>query len=808
MKIIFLPVIFLIITVSALAQNPNAPVAKMALFPLRDIRLLDGPVQRQQEINRQYLLKLEPDRLLSWFRREAELDPKAPPYRGWESEGRPLPGHILGFYLSGAAMTLQATGDAELRRRLDYIVDELAKIQNANQSGYMLAVPGGKQIFADIARGKIEIDGLPWTGYQINGNFEPTYTLNKLMLGLYQVWLATDNEKAKQVLIRLADWFGNDVLEKLNDQQVQTLLDCEHGSLNEGFVDVYRLTGDKKYLNWSRRLCHERMLAPLAAGDVKFLDHYHANTQIPKYTGFESLYDLNGETKLDAAAMNFWGEVVSNRSWVIGGNSAAEHFFPTNEWTRALHAAAGPESCNSVNMLRLTESLFPMHPSAALMNYYECTLFNHLLAVHDPEMGMFAYYTAMQPGSYRVYSDQFDSMWCCVGTGLEAPSKYGQMVYTHAADNSALDVNLFIASELNWRDKHVTVRQSTDFPHSEKTELQIACAQPTEFTLRIRHPWWVVKNGLQISVNGEVLPEKCDAENYAKIHRVWKDGDTVELRLPMRLMVQTLPGNDHYIALLYGPIVLSGELGREGMTSLDFWQIRDTVGRKTMPESKTPAFIAKTPDEVLEQIQPDGNQPLTFWATGVSQTNKVRLVPFYENHFQRYAIYWRRFSSDELRAEEKRSAETAEAKKKRDVGTVDQVQIGDEISEKKHNFQSLRSFDGIASYDTDLPTHWRDARDGGWFSYELKVAAGKPQILRCTYWGQEYGARTFDILVDGKAVKTTTLGDTGKTEFFNVDIPLDAKILESKKKITITLQAHPGNTAGGIFDLRILSAAK
>jgi len=788
------------------AQTASAVTNAATLFPLREVRLLDGPVQVQQEMNRRYLLKLEPDRLLSWFRREAGLEPKAPPYRGWESESPQLPGHILGFYLSGAAMMVQATGDEELHYRLDYIVDQLAEVQAANGSGYMLAVPGGKKIFADIAAGQIQIGGLPWTGYQINGNFEPTYTLNKLMLGLYQVYLATGNEKAKQVLIRLADWFGHNVLDALNDAQVQTLLDCEHGSINESFAEVFQLTGDRKYLVWARRLCHERMLQPLAANDGKFLDHYHANTQIPKFTGFEAVYALNGERELDAAAVNFWNDVVSNRSWVIGGNGANEHFFPTNDFDQALHAAAGPESCNSVNMLRLTEALYQLHPSVALMDYYERTLFNHILAVHDPERGMFAYYTGMQPGSYRVYSDEFDSMWCCVGTGLEVPGKYGQMIFTHTPDNSALDVNLFIAAELNWPEKQVKVTQETQFPAQEGVKLKFICEKPnTKFALRIRHPWWVPDGKLQLKVNGRVVRDDSRNGEYAEINKNWRTGDTVEVQLPMHLSCQALPGDEHYVALLYGPIVLSGELGRSGgLSKEDFWQIHDTLGRKNLPESRMPMFLVEEPADILSHVQAVPGEPLTFEADGLTISNRVRLIPFFQNHFQRYAIYWRCLTPEEFQSERSRQALTAQHKREIEAQTVDQVRIGDEASETAHHLKSSRSFDGPGSSDDDAPTHWRDARDGGWFSYDLKIVSDFPVILRSTYWGQDGGERTFDILVDGQKVTTLSLKDTGHREFYDIDVPLAAELLAGKNSVTVTFQARPNNTAGGLFDLRIV----
>jgi len=787
---------------SASGQTPQPVVApKAQLFALREVRLLDGPLQRQQELNRRYLLRLEPDRLLSWFRREAGLAPKAPPYRGWESEGMALPGHILGFYLSGAAMTVQATGDETLRRRLDYIVGQLAEVQAANRSGYMLALDHGKEVFAEIATGRIRIDGLPWNGHKVNGHFEPTYTMNKLMLGLVQVYRATGDDKPRQVFLRLADWFGHDIVDKLDDGQLQTLMQCEHGSLPESYADAFELTGDRKYLAWARRLCHERMLGPLADNDREFLTHFHANSNIPKYTAFERVHRFTGEPRLHSAAANFWDEVVGRRSWVIGGNSANEHFFDPREFKSALNALAGPESCNSVNMLRLTEALFCAAPSARHMDYYERTLFNHLLAAHDPEQAMCCYYTTMRPGGYRVYSDPFDSMWCCTGTGLEAPGKYAQMIFSRAPDDSALDVNLFAAAELRWAAKGVTVRQTTAFPQEEATTLTIRCARPgTEFTLRIRHPWWVPDGQLRLTVNDKPTAVDSRAGLYAEVRRAWRDGDFVGVALPMHLTAEPLPGDDHYVALLYGPIVLSGELGLGGLAREDFRQVRTTVGTKLLPEASLPIAVADSAAAMVRGLRAVDGQPLHFRTGDLVPGSELSLIPFFENHFQRYVIYWHRLSAEELRLEAARRDAEAAARAELDARTVDRVLIGDAASEKAHSLQGLRTESGGAG-----PHRWRDARNGGWFSYELKTAAG-PLVLRCEYWGRDAGARTFDVLIDGQLLETRTLRDTGKDDLLTVDLPLPDAFLQGRAKVILKFRAKPGNTAGGLFGLRILRA--
>ncbi|MGC4042310.1 MAG: glycoside hydrolase family 127 protein [Armatimonas sp.] len=784
--------------------SPTVPT-KSVLFPLRDIRLLGGPLHRQQELNRAYLHKLDPDRLLSLFRKEAGLAPKAPPYRGWESEAPFLPGHILGFYMSGASMMLQATGDSVLRARLLYIVDELDAIQRANHSGYALAVPNGKPLFQEIAGGRIVINGLPWNGFQINGQFEPTYTLNKILLGLYQIVQATDSHKAKQVFLRLADWFGTQVVDKLDTSQVQTLLQCEHGSLHESYVDAYVVSGNSRYLAWARRLCHERMLAPLAEGNRDFITYFHANSNIPKYTGFERIYQFTGEERLHRAAQNFWKEVVERRSWVIGGNSANEHFFPPDGYVQALHSPAGPELCNSVNMLRLTEALFVTSPSAQRMDFYERVLFNHILASHDKDRAMAVYYTPLFPGAYRVYSDEFDSMWCCTGTGLEVPGKYAQMIYTHTPDDKTLEVNLFAPSELNWKTRQVKVRQATGFPYEPATTLTFETpGKGAEFTLRLRHPSWVPDRTMEIILNGKPIPAASVRGSYFALRRTWRKGDVLRIKLPMHLSVETLPGSDEYAAFLYGPIVLSGELGRtEALSKGDFWQLGNTVPSKLIPESKTPTIIAEKGVDLTRFIKPVSPGALCFRTVGLEPAD-VSLIPFFENHFQRYAVYWRRLTPAALRIEKEQLAAEAQERAALAARTVDVVEIGEDASEAAHGFQGQNTFTGFGAYGEQMHTRWRDARDGGWLLYTMTVTPDKPLVLRCTYWGEERGARTFDVLINNKVVTTESLKSTGKRAFYYRDIPLPKELLAGRSQIEVKFQAHPQNTAGGLFGLRIL----
>lgn len=617
-------------------------VSEVETFPLSAIRLTGGPLRRQQDLNHKYLLQLEPDRLLCNYRAEAGLEPKAPSYRGWEGDrkggGWQLPGHMLAFYLSGAAFTYEATGDEELRRRLDYIVDELAEVQKAN-GGVVLAAPGSNRVMAELSHGDLRIDE---KRSSINGISEPTYIMNKVLLGLHRVFIATGNEKARDVFLHFCDWFGEQVVDRLSEEQIQRLLVCEHGSLPENYCDACRLTGDGKYLRWARALCETAVFSPLAEGKVDFLTGRHANCHIPKFTSCERVWQLNGEERLHRAALNAWDEITGRRSWVIGANCTNEHFFDPKEFEAMLLAdKLGPESCNSVNMLSLTETLFACSPEARRMDFYERCLFNHLLSNHDPERGMVVYNTSMKPGAYRYYSDQFVSMWCCTGSGLEMPGRLGRMIYTRAPDDSSVTLQLFAPSTLDWASRGVKLRQTTRFPYEPGTTLIVEKAPAdVEFALNVRHPGWVEDTAFAVSVNGERVPDVSKAGTYFTVRRKWRVGDRVQVALPMRLRLEMLPHSEHYGALVYGPIVLAGELGRQGLVKKDFWAL-ELNGELPSPATEpVPQPPPGEPAAILKAIRPIDGKPLHFRSVGFMPKD-VDISPFFEIHFERYTLYWK-----------------------------------------------------------------------------------------------------------------------------------------------------------------------
>ena len=540
--------------------NPVQPTQR-TLFPLTDVRLGDSQFKDIQELDHAYLLSLEPERLLSWFRREAGLAPDAPAYPFWESEdvwgGGPLAGHIMGFSLSSMSMMYEATGDEALKRKIEKMVRGLKECQDAQGDGYLLATINGRRIFEEVVSGKFTTNNPT-----INGVWEPVYIMNKIMLGLYNAYLSCDLPQAKDVLVKMADWFGYQVLDKLSYEQIQELLVCEHGSINESYITVYEITGDEKYLKWAKLLNDEDMLIP-AVEERDVLNGWHANTQIPKFTGFEKVYNYTQEDKYTRAAQFFWETVVDKHTWVIGGNSTGEHFFPVDQFEKRVPSDGGPESCNSVNMMRLTETLYQDYGRMKMVDYYERVLYNHILANYDPHEGMCTYYTSMRPAHYRIYGTQHHSFWCCTGTGMEAPAKFGKMIYAH--QGSELYVNLFMPSELNWKDKGVKLVQNTDFPDNNKVGFVINTAAGVHFTLNIRKPHWSIAKKMTVWVNGKKMQLAPNTEGYVQLDRSWSNGDKVEVELTPQVTVEYLKGSDKYAAFLYGPIVLAAKVDNNGL---------------------------------------------------------------------------------------------------------------------------------------------------------------------------------------------------------------------------------------------------
>ena len=807
-------ILFLTASQSAVfAQNGAAPVRedKIQLFPLEDVRITDGRFLQVQELDHEYLLTLEPDRLLSWFRREAGLTQKQEPYPYWESEdvwkgGGPLAGHILGFYLSSMSMMYQTTGDARILERLTYILDELKTCQDANGNGYLLATVRGKEVFRQIQAGQFTTNG-GCIFTTIDGSkrctWEPVYVMNKIMLGLYDAVTMCGLEQAKPILVKLADWFGTEIIDVLSHDDMQKLLYCEHGSINESYVNVYELTGDAKYLRWAEKLNDEKMWVPMAAGE-DMLVGWHANTQIPKFTGFNAVSKYNGDPKLAAAANNFWDIVVAKHTWVNGGNSCGEHFFPQSEFKEKARYYGGPESCNSVNMMRLTESLYQSAPKMEHVDYYENVLFNHVLANYETEQGMCVYFTSMRPAHYKMYSTKYDSFWCCTGTGFEAPAKFGKMIYARSGRD--LYVNLFIPSTLHWKEQGIALTQSTRYPDENVSTLTVRTDEPKEFALKIRVPRWIRPGSMTVEVNG-VQAAKSGADSYVTLSRKWTSGDVVKVAFEPKFEVAPLVDTDRFYSVKYGAIVLASRVPNTNLGVTDFRQARKTVGTVMAPISDAPTLFG-TPDEIVQKLVRAPGDELAFTYTGLDGKTAT-LVPFNRIQFSRYAIYFNH-AKDLDDYKKNVQLNTWDVDPKLAGRTLQSVLIGLPKSESVRGFRQEGS--NILS-PLDEQHFWRRAVNGGWFSYTFeKPQVGEKIAVNFTIRVTDQDRAGAEVFVNGQKVwsmdRTPETAEAISTAFFTETVPIPAELYRDADSITVKFAAKRGVMTGDLVDVRLVRDAE
>ena len=787
MKKIFLTLLAMTVTVAHAQDKLYANE-----FPLGDVTLLDGPLKRARDLNITTLLKYDTDRLLAPYLKEAGLTPKAKSFPNWDG----LDGHVGGHYLSALAINA-ATGSEECRTRMEYMISELQRCADANQKnhpewgkGYVGGVPGSDRLWSTFKKGDFAA---------FYGAWVPFYNIHKMYAGLRDAWLYCGNEQAKQLFLGFCDW-AIDLTAGLSDEQMERMLDIEHGGMNEVLADAYAMTGDRKYLTVAKRFSHRRLLTPLSQRQ-DCLDNMHANTQVPKVIGFDRIAELSGEEYFHDASTFFWDIVTGERSLAFGGNSRREHF-PSKEACRDfVRDIDGPETCNTNNMLKLTEDLHRRNPNAAYADYYELATFNHILSSQHPEHGGYVYFTSARPRHYRNYSAPNEAMWCCVGTGMENHGKYGQFIYTHVG--KALYVNLFVASELNWREKGIRLRQETGFPYSETSRITITEGKG-QFPLLVRYPGWVKPGELKVTVNGKAVDLISGPASYVAIDRSWKKGDVVEVRFPMHNSVKYLPNLPQYIALMHGPIMLAMKTGTEDLAHLiaddsRFGQL--AVGKK-LPVNEAPILINNHVEEIANQLQPIAGKPLHFTlSTRMENPIRNELQPFFEIHDSRYMMYWLALSEQNYKGYLEQMAKEEQAQQALEARTIDKVQPGEQQPESDHFMETDESQKGNTN-----DVFWRDASNGHYFSYLMQTAGRTDLSLRLKYWGVgEWKSHEFDIFVDDVLVKS--VNNTGKyriSEFKYEVYDLPAKVLQGKKQVRVKFVAKPGKQIGEIYGVRLI----
>lgn len=764
-------------------------------FPLGDITLLDGPLKHARDLNVQVLLKYDCDRMLAPYRKEAGLQPRKPSYPNWDG----LDGHVGGHYLSALAINA-ATGNEECRKRMEYMISELQLVLDANNQrpeawchNYIGGVPNSAKMWTAFSKG----DFGPYFG-----TWAPFYNIHKMYAGLRDAWLYCGNEQAKNLFLKFCDW-AVDITRDLNDEQMEKMLGNEHGGMNEVLADAYAITGEQKYLDCARRFSHRMLLVPLENGK-DCLDNMHANTQIPKVIGYQRIAELAHDVQYHNASEYFWEIVTRQRSLALGGNSRREHFPTKENCIDYINDIDGPESCNTYNMLKLTEDLNRVKPNGMYGDFYETAMFNHILSAQHPQHGGYVYFTSARPRHYRNYSAPNEAMWCCVGTGMEDHGKYGQFVWTHdkgvKAEDDALYVNLFVASELNWKDRKMVIRQQTAFPYAETSVVEVAKGKGT-FILKVRKPSWCEN----FTVKGVGFDADSYEENgFVCMKRKWKKGDQVKISMPMHAYIKSMINVPQYVAIMYGPILLGMKTGTEDMRGLiaDDSRFGQYAGGKKLALDEAPILLPKHLDDIAKNLKPVPGKPLHFkLATHMENTIDGELQPFFEIHDSRYMMYWLALGENDYKAYMQKLADEEKARQALEARTVDKVNPGEQQPETDHRMETDDSNKGNTE-----GIFFRDAKDGHYFSYLMQTKGETNLSLQLKFWGQdEWRTSEFDIYVNDKLLCSVNNSHRWRTtQFKTVDYAIPSEFVKGKKEIRVKFVAHKGKQVGQIYGVRLV----
>lgn len=811
-------------------------------FDLEQVTLLDGPMKTAMDKNIEVLLKYDVDRLLTPYVRQAGLSSttdtgsryyqwltKHPNFTNWGDSSFDLSGHVGGHYLSALALAYAACHDAgvkaQLKERMDYMVSVLKDCQDKydqNTQG-LYGFIGGQPINSDwtaLYQGNIQ-------PYKSHGGWVPLYVQHKILAGLRDAYLYGNNDVAKELFRKMADWSVN-VVAKVSDSNMNTLLDTEHGGMNESMLDAYQLFGDQKYLDAAKKYTHKTMLNGMQTLNTTFLDGKHANTQVPKYIGMERIgseeLKVNSEQFASAyikAAENFWQDVAQNRTVCIGGNSVNEHFLSKANSNRYIDQLDGPESCNSNNMLKMSEMMADRTGDAKYADFYEYTMWNHILSTQDPVTGGYVYFTTLRPQGYRIYSQVNQGMWCCVGTGMENHSKYGHFIYTHDGQDK-LYVNLFVPSRLECDDFVVT--QETKFPDDFTTKLTIGKAG--HYTLAFRHPAWAGKN-FSWSINGEKVLNTAEQGKayYIEETRDWQAGDEIVITFDPQLSYVECPNYTDYIAFRYGPILLGAQTTatsaeQSEATGLLYEKLQNEYGgegrmdhapgsRATSKNLTSAPLLIGSRQDVLGRIERLRSENLSFRIDasreGVSsyKWDHLTLVPFYQIHHARYMCYWYQQTAENYA--NSTMAQTEAVNEALAARTLDFVAPGEQQSEAGHEY-NYSSDSGTGEYNTE---HYRDARANGYIQYTLYNNSGVEEGLSIMFrFNLADRGRKATLTVDGTQLADITIPSTAKGSdangFYNVEYPIPADLAKGKTQFVVRLTASSSTLCPGIYYVRLL----
>lgn len=771
---------------SGFAQKIKLAVAAAARpLPLTAVRLTGGPLKHAQDLDAQYLLSLDPDRMLAFYRKLAGLAPKAEGYTGWDAEGRQLTGHIAGHYLSAVSLMFAATGDARFKQRADYIVGELKIVQDQHGDGFAGALQGVKAAFAEVSTGNIRS-----ANFDLNGLWSPWYTLHKTYAGLRDAYRHTGNQEALRIEVRFAEWAAT-FLAPMDDATVQRMLATEFGGMNEMMADLYADTGDKRWLALSYKFEHKAVMDPLKNGQDP-LSSLHGNTQVPKAIGSAARYAYAGDRADGAAATTFWDRVVNHHTFATGGHGKDEYFREPDLLGNITEGRTA-ETCNVYNMLKLTRQLFALQPDIRFAEFHERALFNHILGSMDSEDGSTCYMVPVGSAVRREYADMQRSFTCCVGTGMESHALHGLGLYYESGDK--LFVNLFAPSTAQWEAAGVKLQMATTFPEGDMATMTFELRAPRAFTLAVRRPSWA-EEGFGVRVNGVALAKLPAAGSYVEITRTWKSGDAVALALPKTLRLERLADNRKKGAVMWGPLVLAGDLGPAPRRRDD----GDGDGVRSAPP-EPPAIVTERP--VVDLLKPVAGKPGTFLALGIARTlsgpyaTDVEFRPFYSVHRRLYSAYWDVLTPIEFAAKVAEADAARQREAELESATIAKLVTIEPAAEKPFNQRGEET--------TIVRNDGRPGRRSAkWFSYDMPVDGSDAVALVVTYNSDNRRARTFDILVDEARIGNGVMPQSSVAKFYDMHYRVPPLLTAGRQSITVRFLATEGNETAPVFAIRTI----
>ena len=753
------------------AIGQGAPILAPAL-PLDTVRVTGGPLKQAQDLTAAYLLALEPDRMMAYYRTRAGLPAKAEGYGGWDGDGRNLTGHIAGHYLSAVSLMYAATGDVRFQERARYIVDEMAEVQAQYPDGYLSGLADGRERFAEVSRGDIRSGG-----FDLNGLWAPWYVLHKTYAGLRDAYRYAGCFNALAIEIRFAEW-AEEILSGLDGEQTQKMLNTEFGGMNEVLADLAVDTGDARWLTLSERFEHHAVVDPLARGE-NVLPGLHGNTQIPKLIGSLSRYLAAGDQKDYDAADFFWETVVDHHTFATGGHGKDEYFGPADSLAERIDGRTA-ESCNIYNMLKMTRTLFSLRPDVKYADFHERALFNHVLGSIDLTDGRVCYMTPVGRAVQHEYQDPFHDFTCCVGTGMESHALHGDGIYY--ASDSHLWINLFVPSTATWDQMRAVIRMETDFPAGDQMIITISLPSPKHFTLSLRRPSWA-SDAFSARVEDPSAEPGKENAGYMEWTREWRDGDCIAVAFQKPLRLEKSPDNPHRAALMWGPLVLAGDLGPEE--------------QETYPP--IPVF---TTDGVppASWLQPKEDAPGVFTATSANG-DAVTLMPFYRVGRRTYSAYWDIYTAKEwelkageIRLEERRQREL-------DAVTLAYVQPGE--------MQPERDFhqEGEESYPVRVQGR-AGRRAGKWFSFAISLETAAAFHIVVTFNSEERMRSSCELSIDGRVIGSHTIERSRPGSeigaFYDVAFAVPDSETTAKAPFVIKFSATEGSETPAVFGMRVV----